>query len=216
MTGTPRILEATDISEDTIGHFCASAEPDEYIGLAGAYGGCRKLEWLALRHSSDQLILGVPSSSTFEGGKKKGSCRTSPAVCFERGFAQARTTSKFIAFDADRLAAGLYSQCGVRLSSCIHVQSIITEEEEDLDSLSVISRLDYPKVPGQGGYNWARHNQMFDDRSKSDVRIEGLQFRSWAAMMLQHEYPEDIKATPAINSYKLSREVRLECYVAPK
>jgi hypothetical protein len=201
----PRILQATNISEDTISNFCAAAEPNEYIGLAGAYGPGRKLQWLALCHNSDQLVLQVPSFSAFVGGEPL----ISPALCFQRAFSHIPKTCKFIAFDADTLTVGLYLQCGARLSPCIHVQSVVMKKGKSLDSLDVILKLNPPKILGQGRYNMARHHKMFDDRSKSDTRVEGLSFRSWAANRLQYTYGKEIKGTPMINAYKLSDEVRL-------
>lgn len=178
-----------------------------FIGLTGAYGSHGRLEWLAFCYDTEYLVLQIPKNfRSLQESKGPNRNRVLLSTLIESYLTLG--ARKFIALNADTLAAALHLDMGIRISRLVDAQSIhigegyIDVTEESLELLQDVMG----RKLSRGGATalWE------DDRSKSKACSAGLQRRAWLAQALQDRFKLGDMAS--INTRLLSLEACISTF----
>jgi hypothetical protein len=107
----------------------------------------------------------------------------------------ARATHGFIAFDADRIAASLHSDYGVRISRLVHLQTLVMNQKFSPNSFEALFSM-FNTVAPNIFMDKREIRDQIEDAFNESCQVENywkrLSFRATSAFFLQKSYEEEI------------------------
>jgi len=205
------VMEAHEATASGLGLLFkrATKSGKQYIGLAGAYDQDGALEFLSL--SSDTQVLSIrlsPTPETILSSKRKPEIiKAGLRKVLNQKLAEG-ATHKFLAFDADRIAIGLFLEFDVRIKGLIHLPSLRPLEYKNTDSFNANFSLFK-----SGGFTL---DDREDLRASLDYTYFGedfmkrLHFRASSASYMQNLHKDELVDSTLLDTSTLSREVSRE------
>lgn len=167
---------------------------DPVVAVSAAYGSHQKLEWLMFLNSEQTPLL-------IRFGNKR--LKTNRPVLSHFLDQLVLKGVRLIAYGADKLAASLFLECGVRLTKCYNVQTM--KPRSSLDTFN-----DIMSLCQRANFNLKRsvYDTLFNDRSKREHRAVSLLGRAWFALLVARLEEKAMSQARWIDTKKIPEEVR--------
>jgi len=193
----PLVIVASQLRAHHLEALLEANTDSPFLALSAAYGARRKLEWLAFVHGGNQPVVIKLDFPTTQ--------KTRHFQTIVNNFlgVMGGSSMKFIAYNADVLAAGLFLDCGVRLKQCINVHTIPKDgEKTSFSYTNTVIRAAYDE-----NLTYSEYRTLFDDRAKCPNRLDALVGRGTMALMIGARTTGKVPRKVIIDVSQLSEEV---------
>lgn len=177
--------------------FCSvslSRRPFAVVGLAGSYDKNGRLKFLALSEGEQvlELQLDAHDVNTMYAKKKRDPAELNQKMAKVLTDLFAQTERYWMAFDADRLAASLYIDYGIRIQRLIHLQSLMQSTDISPSSFEAMFQLFR-----RGGFSSVERDRQeiedaFNESCLEEKYYKRLCFRATSAFFMQRLWRSEI------------------------
>lgn len=170
------------------------------VGLAGSYDKSRRLKFLGLSVYDHvlELQLDAHDVDTVFAKKKRDPAELNQYVATVLTDIFAQTDRYWLAFDADRLAASLFLDYGIRVKRLIHLQSL--KQSEDIFPSSFEAMFSLFK---KGGFTSSEKDRQeiedaFNDSCLEPKYYKRLSFRATSAYYMQKLWKSEVEGSSGV------------------
>lgn len=190
----PRILSATTTKEE---HFDSFIETlplgSKFVAVSAAYGSLRKLEWLVFLHTGTgmtPLLIRMNSTKRL----RLMLVEFLDTLVTGRG-------ARFVAYNGDLLAAGLFLEYGIRLKCCHNIHTLHPASPH----VSFIYTQEMFRKHGHA-FTKDHHRALFNDSSRFEGREMALLCRALGSLLLAGQEAKKLHGHAYIDTEKLPDE----------